>query len=131
MDTLLHCIIKIIFSRYSLTWLRVRSGDFAAVFVEEMTRLKSRFWSEDRPGPLMATWRFQSDADGFMVQLTGADFEQIRAMLKKLYGPAEVTESARGHIHGLYREQDIGLFIRFVDEGDAVLIMVARRPKRR
>ena len=74
MDNLFDCIIKIIFSRYNFSWLRVRSGDFAAVFVEEMTRLKSRFWSEDRPGPLMATWRFQSDADGFMVQLTGAVF---------------------------------------------------------
>jgi len=52
-------------------------------------------------------------------------------MLKKLYGPAEVTESARGLIHGLYRAQDIGLFIRFVDEGDSVLIMVARKPSRR
>jgi hypothetical protein len=130
MDTFLIGVLKIVFSGYSFKWLRVHSGDFSALFIKEMTRMKSRFWSEDRPEPIMAKWRFQSDEDGFMVQVTGVDFQQVRAMFRKLYGPAEVKEREGSYARGLYRPEDIGLFMRFHDEGDAVMIIAARKPNR-
>ena len=124
-------VLGILFRGYDPSWLYLQSGDFAAFLAREIDRVGARVQSGDAPPPFRAQWLHQSDDEGFMIGLPGADFSQIAAVLSERFGPTEIAENVRGSQEGHYRREDISVHLTFFDGGGGVTIMCSQgRPKR-
>ena len=86
-----------------------QSGDFAAFFVQQVSRYGGHKPSSDRLPEMNGTWYFESDHDGFAVQLYDVSFTQVASFMQQVYG----SPISAAQPHGLYGAGQIGVAIQF------------------
>ena len=119
-------VVGIVFRGYNLSWLHLRSGDFAAFLAGEIARVGGRLRSTDAPPPFRAQWLHQSDDEGFMIGLPEAEFSQIASVLQERFGPTVITPMVSAGQEGRYHRKDVGLDLVFFSPGGSVTIMCTK-----
>ncbi len=96
-----------------------QSGDFGAFFVQQVTRYGGQAVSS--PPKFEGKWYFESDHDGFAVQLYDTPFPLVRSFLEQAYGPPRnIHTNLYDSWTGLYGIQEIGVAVQFFGRTNGV-----------
>jgi hypothetical protein len=107
------------------------TGDFGAVFVQQVSYFGGHAQTTNTVPELRGTWSMKSDAEGFQAHLSGVPFAHVQSFMQQVYGsPVFVATNAMGQPHGLYKALDIGVAIQFFGETNGVGFICLRAQKR-
>ena len=106
-----------------------QSGDFGAFFVQQIARYGGQAISS--PPKLEGRWYFESDHDGFAVQLYDTRFSHVQAILAQAYGPPRsIHTNLFDSRTGLYSVREIGVGIQFFGNTKGVGFVCLEKQKK-
>ena len=107
-----------------------QSGNFGAFFVQQVRRYGGYAAGVGSPPELRGRWYWESDLDGFAVQLYDVSFPQVRSFMEAVYGaPLDLSTNAGNPPSGLYGVKQIGVGIQYFANTNGVGFICVQKRK--